>query len=102
MLLQQGDVLLKKIEVLPKNLKKIKRAERGYVLAEGEATGHAHVVEDEIGCYEREGVLYLKIDTEAPVKHEEHKEVMIPPGLWEVVKVQEYDHFLEESYEVMD
>ena len=43
-----------------------------------------------------------KNDEEVRVDHQEHKEVMIPHGIWEVTKVKEYDHFEEEARNVRD
>jgi hypothetical protein len=54
MIYQQGDVLLTKIDSLPLG-NKVERKERGYILAEGEATGHAHVIEEEIEMVEKDG-----------------------------------------------
>jgi hypothetical protein len=45
MLHRQGDVLIRKVDRLPEGLTEVPRGSRGIVLAEGEATGHAHVVE---------------------------------------------------------
>lgn len=102
MLLQQGDVLLIKIKKIPDGLKKVSKKQRGYILAEGEATGHAHVINHDIKCFEKEGIMYLKINMCVPLQHEEHKTISIPAGIWEVRRVQEYDHFLEEAKKVVD
>ena len=75
------------------------------VLAEGEATGHAHrlVEEADVEAYERDGVLYLRVGPGgAGVTHEEHGLGVIPEGDYRVGRVQEYDHFLEESRAVRD
>jgi hypothetical protein len=101
MLLQQGDVLLKSIESLPKG-KKVSRKARGYVLADGEVTGHAHVIEDEIILIEKDGTLFIGCKTDVTVKHEEHGQIKIPAGNYEVGIVQEYDHFAEEARKVQD
>jgi len=104
MLLQQGDVLITKINKLPKNLVNVKSKRKGYVIAEGEATGHAHVISDIDNCelYEKDGVLFLKTIKPVELKHEEHKPFNIPIGDFEIGIVKEYDHFEEEARNVMD
>ena len=97
----QGDVFIVAASI-PKGAKKIKRSKRGYVLAEGEATGHAHCIVEEIEMYEKGGVLYLKNDKPVDLRHEEHASVTIPKGEWQVGRVLEYDPFSEETKQVRD
>ena len=104
--IQQGDVLLKKIDSLPEGSKIKNASDKGYVLAEGESTGHAHriteIASDICRLYEKDGVLYVKALNSVNLTHEEHKQVTIPEGIWEVGIVREYDHFLEEARNVKD
>ena len=102
MLIQQGDVLFKKVSVIPNDAKVIKRQNRGYVLAEGEVTGHAHVIKSGVKLYESNNIKYLKNDNSVEVNHEEHHAVNIPEGVWEINIVKEYDHFAEEAKNVRD
>jgi len=102
MLYQQGDVLFKSVGQIPPGAKKQKRTRRGYVLAEGEATGHCHSVLDDIEYFERNGVFYIHAGEEFRVRHQEHKVVTLPPGDYEVGRVREYDHFAEEARYVRD
>lgn len=99
----QGDVFLVPCDKIPAGAKKVKKSARGYVLAEGEATGHAHCITGSgIEMYESEGILYLKTNKQVQVKHEEHKPVTVAPGIWEVGRVKEYDAFEEEARNVRD
>lgn len=41
---RQGDVYLIRVQALPDGARPIRRSRRGIVLAEGEATGHAHII----------------------------------------------------------
>lgn len=103
-LIQQGDVLLNKIDEFPKGLKRVKKDRRGLVLAEGEATGHCHAikkVEDAV-LYEKDGTLYLRVNKKTDLKHEEHNKIELSPGNYQIGIVQEYDHFEEEARDVMD
>lgn len=94
---QQGDVILRRINKIPEGATRKKTN----VLAEGESTGHAHRVED-AEVYEANGVLYLRVKEEAKVTHEEHKQIDLPAGDYEIGIVQEYDHFKEEARSVAD
>lgn len=103
--IQQGDVLIQAVESIPSGAKEKKRDQRGFVLAEGEQTGHAHVVdcpEQLIEFYEHEGLLFFKNTQAVTVKHEEHKPLTIPPGIWRVDKVREYDYLQKMSRPVVD
>jgi hypothetical protein len=102
--LQQGDVTLKRIDAIPKGERThIKRTARGLVLAEGEATGHAHTIEEAdaelIQIGER---MILKLLTQATIVHEEHKPVTLEPGIYEVGRVREYDYFQQMARRVAD
>jgi hypothetical protein len=100
---QQGDVLLFVVDSVPAKAKPRNSDPRGLVLAEGEATGHAHVIHDS-GCalMEDEDKTYLTTKKGATVVHEEHKAVTVPPGTYEVRKVREVDPFSEEVQSVRD
>ena len=97
-LYQQGDVLIE-TAAIPKEATRT----RGRVLAEGEATGHAHRVEGDaemLGLGER---IFLRVlSNDARVVHEEHRPIALPPGEYEVRRVREYDDFTEEARRVRD
>jgi hypothetical protein len=61
-------------------------------LAEGEVTGHRHRISNgDAELLERDGVLYLKVlSPTALLTHEEHAEVTIPQGNWEIRIQREY------------
>lgn len=99
---QQGDVIIKKVDVDFTGMKKVAKGARGFVLAEGEATGHAHRVEDDIELFEKDGTLYIGSKEDFTVEHEEHGAITVEKGTYEIKPVQEYDHFLEEARAVMD
>jgi hypothetical protein len=99
MMYQQGDVLIKKVKSFSGG-KKLDHLR----LAEGEATGHAHKVsEGKAELYEKDGIMYLRVNSDtATVTHEEHKEIELSRGDYEINIVQEYDHFEEEARNVVD
>ncbi|MDW8003011.1 MAG: hypothetical protein RMJ39_10210 [Deltaproteobacteria bacterium] len=91
----QGDVYFVKTEELPSWVKLVTPRGGRYVLARGEATGHAHAIEDteNVTLYEVNGTLYLKVDNPVTVVHEEHKPINLEPGIWRVGIQREYDYF---------
>ena len=71
----------------------------GGVLADGEATGHAHRVSTSVYETERGTREFMGNTT---VTHEEHKPITIPDGEWESGRVREQDHYAEETRNVAD
>src|SRR5580692_2011231 len=90
---QQGDVLFTRLTAMPDGVrKKVKRTKRGLVLADGEATGHAHIIEETdaelIHIGER---MLLSLSAPAIVKHDEHNPITLEPGIYEIGRVREKD-----------
>lgn len=84
-------------------MKNIEKTEKGFVLAEGEVTGHAHVIIDDIELRELEDEKkQIVAKKEYTIQHEEHKPITRKGGEYEVTKVVEYDHFKEEAKRVID
>ena len=104
MLIQQGDVLIESVGKIPSGAKKRKPNGRGHVLAEGEATGHAHCITDvdNANLLVSDEGLYLNVLKDCNLTHEEHGTVTIAPGKYTVRRVREYDHFKEEVRRVQD
>ncbi len=102
--IQQGDVLIEPCAALPDGCNKVVAHPRGFVLAEGEHTGHAHVIDKvaDIEFVEKDGMFFIVNKNPVKVTHEEHNAVTIPPGVWRVRGVKEYDHFAEEARAVRD
>jgi len=94
MIYRQGDVLLRRTSrTITKRHKKVARDSRGrIVLAEGEATGHAHAIcEPHVELFDLSGERFLQVDAPANLVHEEHHTIPIPPGMYEVIQQREYD-----------
>jgi len=89
---RQGDILIIKINAAPEGAIPVTATPRGYVLAEGEATGHAHVVEAKedvfVSCLAE--ALFNRVGVETRVVHEEHNPVVLLPGEYRVVRQYEY------------
>lgn len=101
---QQGDVLLKPIATLPAKAKKVKPGKRGHILAEGEITGHHHRIEeiDDAELYREGERMLLAVEKETQLKHEEHGTITVPPGVYEVGIVREWDYLKEMERKVVD
>lgn len=97
---QQGDVLMK-----PSKIPASSEATKGNVLQEGEHTGHAHrLYGDGFTVFENPKTKqkHLRVVKTTALRHEEHKEIGVPPGDYEISIVKEYDHFEEETRNVLD
>jgi hypothetical protein len=97
-MLRQGDVLLVPAK-MSEHAKKVDRANRGIILAEGEATGHAHVILGEKASLysvidssdvEEMRQRFLLVEEQVEVLHEEHATITVPPGVYEIVRQREY------------
>ena len=100
--LRQGDVLLVRVEEIPGEESVVVSEETAdrHLLAEGEATGHAHVVvgnELRLAEWSRrrrwgpsEQRRYLVVEGEATLVHEEHLPLVVAAGVYEVRRQREY------------
>ncbi len=101
---QQGDVTVEYVAQMPVGGRAVSPSSRGYVIAEGEHTGHAHVLEADgvLELREVNGVLYARIAAPVSLVHEEHHAQTLAPGIVKFGRVLEYDHFAEEARQVQD
>jgi hypothetical protein len=90
---RQGDVSIMATSRIPKRARKVCGE---LVLARGEVTGHAHqIVEGQAFLYRlATGMLYLRVLSEfAKLYHEEHEDILLPKGDYEVRRQREFDPF---------
>lgn len=88
MMIRHGDVIIHKVGEIPEDAKVIK--DRNW-LALGEVTGHAHRVDIVDSLFEtKNGQLYLKVNKTANLTHEEHKTIVLNPGIYRVVIKRQY------------
>jgi hypothetical protein len=101
--IQHGDVLIKKVNKLPENCLRRERRGGRVIVAAGETTGHAHTILDK-GCvlWELKGELYLEATDPVTITHEEHRPLAIPPGIYQIGTVKEYDYFADMERNVVD
>ena len=95
---RQGDVLLVRVGSVEVGAKVRRRAGRGLVLAEGEATGHHHrIVDRGAELFEsrdpelEDRFLRVLADGGVELLHEEHAAITIPPGEYLVRRQREYE-----------
>lgn len=88
---RQGDVLITRVDV-PERSQLTLSGEGEVVLAEGEATGHAHRVKGAGASLWTgpEGGKILVLEEEAPLIHEEHATIHLHSGSYAVIRQREY------------
>jgi hypothetical protein len=96
---RQGDVLLVRVDAMPKNVKDETPDDR-IVLAYGEVTGHAHALyepktkekpEGKAKIWDAGAERFLQVLENTQLKHEEHSPIDLSPGVYRVVRQREYD-----------
>lgn len=92
---RQGDVLLamEKIKSVPTGATEIKPDGNRIVLAYGEVTGHSHCIYeniDKVKMWAVGKVKYLEVMATVMLKHEEHTEHVIEPGIYKLPVQVEY------------
>lgn len=96
MYLQTGDVLYKSVDKFPKGTKKVP----GNLIHKGD--NHHHTIKGKFSLSEKDGVMFIDAVGKCELNHEEHKTISLPKGKYKKDIVLEYDHFLEESRQVID
>lgn len=88
-LVQQGDVLIVDVDEIPKGAKR----KANNIIAEGEVTGHKHVLDGGGAVLEHEGALYLDVHEDgAKVIHDDHHTATLTKGFKKIEIVREKDH----------
>ena len=86
---RQGDVLLREVKQIPSSAQK----SEDRILAQGETTGHAHKVSQQLQVFRTPEQTYIQ--GTGQLLHEEHGAIQIPEGTYEVVRQREYDPIAE-------
>ncbi|MDH5463731.1 MAG: hypothetical protein OEW49_05425 [Nitrosopumilus sp.] len=87
---RHGDLLIRKTQEIPSNLKPANTA----TIAEGEKTGHRHQLQGNVTVYKQElDTLYFEVKTSAELVHQEHKTIPIPEGMYMVQQEREFNPF---------
>jgi hypothetical protein len=85
---RQGDILIVE-SAIPKDALSNKLEHK--ILARGEATGHAHVLDGDVQLYESNQGTFFESFADVPLIHEEHETIVIPEGSYQVVRQREFD-----------
>jgi hypothetical protein len=88
-IIRQGDVLLRQVSKLPKTAQR----KKDKVLAYGEATGHRHQFTSPFAelFVDVDGKQYAFLVETAMLEHEEHANIEVPKGTYELIIQREFD-----------
>lgn len=99
-----GDVIVERVETLPLEFVTFTEL-KDNTLALGEATGHMHKLFGE-GVELREEpvtkVKYLRLVQPAALRHQEHREITLPPGNYKIGIQREYSPWEKLTRQVAD
>ena len=101
---RHGDLLIREIFTIPNNAKPISTN----ILAEGEKTGHNHVLNGSHQIYEtvepvhEQKQKHFEAKQELKIEHPEHNTIIIPKGIYTVVHERHLNIFLDMVEEVVD
>jgi len=88
---RQGDVYIIQIKKVPNGGDPVARQSGRLVLAYGEVTGHSHAIMDDGAVLLNLGAQrFLEVATPVRLYHEEHDEIRLPAGSYEVIIQREY------------
>lgn len=101
---RHGDINLQSVEKIEGEIVKNSGS---FVLAEGETTGHKHVITTENPndleiLQTKDGRYFFNIKSGGTVTHEEHNPINIAPGKYEMKREREYDYFTQATRKVID
>jgi hypothetical protein len=90
---RQGDVLVVSVDTVPESARRVAGSGGRLVLAEGEATGHAHAISSPHAVLlsdDETDQRFLRLAAEAILGHEEHAPILLPAGTYEIRRQREY------------
>lgn len=104
--IRHGDINLHKIDIDVNGLEEIKH-QGSFVIAEGETTGHKHVITipdiTKMKLYkDSKGGIICVLKEDATIVHPEHKELVIPAGTYRESREREVDLFSGKVRRVID
>ena len=95
---RHGDLLIRKIWSIPSDA--VQKSTN--ILAEGEATGHHHILNGSHQIFETDEAMYFEAKQELSIEHPEHNTIQIPKGVYKVVHEQSWNPFLIREEGVAD
>ena len=98
-LFRHGDLLIREIHSLPHTAKLI----HTNIIAEGEKTGHNHMLHGSHQIYETvDNQIHFEAMQELEIKHPEHNTIIIPKGIYTVVHERSFNPCDDIEIEVID
>ena len=98
-LFRHGDLLIQEIFSVPSFAKPISTN----IIAEGEKTGHNHVLNGSHQIYETaDNHKYFKAKQELKLEHPEHNTLIIPKGIYTVIHERSFNPCEDIEIEVID
>lgn len=102
--IRQGDVLLLPVDKLPSGRR---HDYHQLTLAHGEESGHHHTlyatsILSKVGEMVVNDKRFIELDVEWLLRHQEHKELRVPPGCYEIIIEIEHDPFERAMRRVVD
>lgn len=102
-----GECVIRECKQIPKGAKKVKPISGRYIVADSETTGNHHCIEaaHDAEMFKEHGVFYLR--NESPVKmfcvdKSRHDNDVLPAGIWEIDRANEFDYLSEMKRKVAD
>ena len=103
--LRQGDVLIVRVRAFPRNAEKVTHTGE-FTVARGEQTSHHHTLyanrKTDMEVHQVGKTFFVNMKVDTPLRHQEHKEIVIPKGLWAFGFETERDPFLDSIRVVQD
>ena len=95
---RHGDLLIRKIWSIPSDA--VQKSTN--ILAEGEATGHHHILNGSHQIFETDEATYFEAKQELSIEHPEHNTIIIPKGIYTVVHERSFNQCEDIEIEVID
>ena len=99
---RHGDLRIQEVSSIPHEAKAISTN----IIAEGEKTGHNHVLNGSHQIYETvehgQKQICFEAKQELKIEHPEHNTIIIPKGIYTVVHERHLNVFLDRGEEVVD
>jgi len=86
-------------------MKKLNRSKKGYVIAEGEATGHVHTITEKVELFQDGDTKKLRMSKPVPLQHEEHDTQVINPPKKDYITidtVRQFNHVEQTIEKIKD
>jgi hypothetical protein len=99
---QHGDLLLEVVDSIPEDAKCLS-VKNGFVIERGEGV-HTHVFPEVEGIevYEKDGQIYVRVNKETQLDHEEHGRQTVKPGIYRKCIERVFDYESMEARKVID